>query len=182
VLCSNCGVENIANAKFCQNCGAELQLPTPEMMSGVELASLGSRGVAYLIDMGVIIIIGLIVGFVWGILLYLFLLSGTDTTIDSLFANITGFIIFMGYFILLEGPLGKGQTLGKRLLKIRVVNKEDRKIIGYGGSFLRNILRLIDGIFFYLIGILSISSSDLNQRIGDKTAHTIVIKEQMQND
>jgi uncharacterized RDD family membrane protein YckC len=88
----------------------------------------------------------------------------------------------MGYFILLEGPLGKGQTLGKRLLKIRVVNKEDRKIIGYGGSFLRNILRLIDGIFFYLIGILSISSSDLNQRIGDKTAHTIVIKEQMQND
>lgn len=175
MLCSNCGVENIPNAKFCQNCGVELKSNSTEITSEIELATLSSRIVAYLIDFGATFIICVVAGVVWSMALYIF--PGPDATIDDILANIVGVIIGFGYFTLLEGPLGNGQTLGKRLLKLRVVKEEDHTIIRYRGSFVRNILRLIDGIFFYLVGILSISNSDLNQRLGDTAAHTIVIKE-----
>ena len=134
----------------------------------IQLASLGSRIVAYIIDTLIVFVLIVI------IMIPIVAVQYDDSS--TLLADLLGILIFFGYFILLEGPLGKGRTIGKRALKLRVV-KKDQSMIGYGASFGRNILRLIDGFFFYIIGMIFISSSDLNQRLGDKAADTIVIKE-----
>jgi uncharacterized RDD family membrane protein YckC len=87
------------------------------------------------------------------------------------------FIIFIGYFTILEGPLGNGRTIGKRIVGTRVVKEEDQSVMGYRDSFVRNTIRIIDAIFIYLVGFIFIVSSENEQRLGDRAAHTIVILE-----
>jgi uncharacterized RDD family membrane protein YckC len=83
------------------------------------------------------------------------------------------FVIYVGYFTLLEGS--KGQTIGKMVTKIKVV-REDGGHIDMNQALTRNILRIIDGLFAYLIGAILIWRSDKKQRLGDNIAKTIVIK------
>jgi uncharacterized RDD family membrane protein YckC len=83
------------------------------------------------------------------------------------------FIIYIGYFTYLEGS--QGQTVGKMITKIKVV-REDGKPIDMNQAFRRNILRIIDGIFVYLIGAILIWRSDKKQRLGDSIAKTVVVK------
>ncbi len=92
--------------------------------------------------------------------------------ISILFVKSVAFI----YFVLLEGPVGKGQTLGKRLMKIKVV-AEDGKVPGYGQSVVRNILRIIDMLpALYLVGVVLIFMTENDQRLGDLAAKTVVVK------
>jgi uncharacterized RDD family membrane protein YckC len=83
------------------------------------------------------------------------------------------FVIYVGYFTFLEGS--KGQTIGKMVTKIKVV-REDGGQIDMNQALTRNILRIIDGLFAYLIGAILIWRSDKKQRLGDNIAKTIVIK------
>lgn len=83
------------------------------------------------------------------------------------------FVIYIGYFTILEGS--KGQTIGKMVTKIKVV-REDGGPIDMNQALTRNILRIIDGLFVYLIGAILIWRSDKKQRLGDSIAKTIVIK------
>ena len=83
------------------------------------------------------------------------------------------FMIFIGYFTFLEGK--GGQTLGKKMAKIKVV-KEDGTPCDFRSALIRNILRFVDGLpTFYIIGIMSIAMSAKSQRLGDRAAKTIVI-------
>jgi uncharacterized RDD family membrane protein YckC len=59
--------------------------------------------------------------------------------------------------------------------KIKVV-REDGGQIDMNQALTRNILRIIDGLFAYLIGAILIWRSDKKQRLGDNIAKTIVIK------
>lgn len=197
MYCPKCGKENTEDDNFCISCGEELRSykgrdnlhninaksnsnygneisegdmnysysRKPVENSKIQLASLGSRIGAYIIDTLIIFVLMIII-----------MIPIVAVQYDASLADLLGILIFFGYFILLEGPLGKGRTIGKRVLKLRVV-KKDQSMIGYGASFVRNILRLIDGIFLYIIGMILISSSDLNQRLGDRAVDTIVIKE-----
>ncbi len=85
----------------------------------------------------------------------------------------TLFVIWLAYFTILEGTAG--QTVGKLICKIRVI-KEDGSPCDLPTAFVRNILRVIDGIAFYLVGAIFIARSDKKQRFGDKIAKTIVVK------
>jgi uncharacterized RDD family membrane protein YckC len=82
-------------------------------------------------------------------------------------------IVWFLYYTLLEGRYG--QTLGKWLVKIKVV-KEDGAPISYGDAAIRTILRIIDGLFDYLVGAILIWTSDKKQRLGDRLAHTVVVQ------
>lgn len=78
------------------------------------------------------------------------------------------------YSVLFETFL-EGQTIGKRLLKIKVV-----KIDGYQASLAdyitRWLFRVVDvNIMMGFIAIISVIVSDKNQRLGDMTAGTGVI-------
>jgi len=83
------------------------------------------------------------------------------------------FIITIAYFTYLEGS--KGQTIGKMITKIKVV-REDGRPIDMSQAFIRNILRLIDGLIAYLIGAILIWRSDKKQRLGDRIAKTVVVR------
>ena len=62
------------------------------------------------------------------------------------------------------------------IVKLRVVREADGSPIGYGAAAVRTVLRIIDGIFIYLIGAILIWTSDKKQRLGDRVAHTIVVR------
>ncbi len=84
------------------------------------------------------------------------------------------FIIF-AYFILMEGFVG--WTIGKKMLRMRVVDEEGKKI-GIMKSLFRNVLRLVDGLpAFNILGAVMISATPKNQRLGDFIAKTTVIRE-----
>lgn len=99
--------------------------------------------------------------------------AGTALTSIGL---LLGFIVAIGYAFLLEG-LWDGQTVGKKVLGIKVV-KEDGAECTLGASFLRNLLRVIDGLFYYAVGFLVMAISDKRQRIGDRIAGTVVAREE----
>jgi uncharacterized RDD family membrane protein YckC len=78
------------------------------------------------------------------------------------------------YFILFEGAYG--QTVGTMAVKIKVV-LDHRTNIEH--AVVRTVLRIIDAIPYfipYLVGAIFIWTSDTKQRLGDRVAHTVVIK------
>jgi uncharacterized RDD family membrane protein YckC len=79
----------------------------------------------------------------------------------------------VGYYIVCEAATGT--TLGKRMVGIRVVG-EDGEHITFGAAFVRNLVRLVDCLFFYLVGGLFALTSTRGQRLGDRAAHTIVVR------
>lgn len=86
-------------------------------------------------------------------------------------------VVIFAYFIFLEWLTGR--TIGKYLLKMRVVTVEGMKIT-FKQSLLRNFGRLIDGLpCFNIAGMVSIARSGQKQRIGDKLAKTVVKKNQI---
>jgi uncharacterized RDD family membrane protein YckC len=79
----------------------------------------------------------------------------------------------LGYYVLCEAATGA--TLGKRMVGIRVVS-EDGKGLTFGAAVVRNVLRLVDGFFFYLVGAIFALTSSRGQRLGDRAAHTVVVR------
>jgi uncharacterized RDD family membrane protein YckC len=79
----------------------------------------------------------------------------------------------LGYYIVCEAATGA--TLGKRMVGIRVVD-EDGDRVTLGAAIIRNLLRLVDALFFYLVGFLFALTSSRGQRLGDRAAHTIVVR------
>jgi uncharacterized RDD family membrane protein YckC len=70
---------------------------------------------------------------------------------------------------------GSGQTLGKRAMRLRVV-RADGGTASMGGIAVRTILRVIDGIGLYLVGmVVMLVSGKRRQRLGDMAGGTIVV-------
>lgn len=87
------------------------------------------------------------------------------------------FLLQFGYFALFEWRW-RGQTPGKRLLKLRAI-REDGRPLTFWEAAARNLIRLFD-MFpppFYSIGLVSVFASRTDQRIGDLFAGTIVVRE-----
>ncbi len=120
----------------------------------------GPRFVAVLIDF-------IIIGVVGGILSAIFGPSNAGAS-----GGLTG-LLALAYIIVMEAT--QGATVGKMVMGLRVV-KEDGSPISWSESIIRNLLRIIDGLFAYLVGAILIWTSPLKQRLGDRVAHTVVIK------
>ncbi|WP_276279151.1 RDD family protein [Halorussus caseinilyticus] len=127
-------------------------------------------------------IIDSLVGFaiLLGVVLLFGVMGGATGNSDiagsfGLIGLLLGFVgsVFYGFF--LEG-YWDGYTVGKKLLGIKVV-KEDGSECGYGSAFLRNALEIIDGLFYYVVGFIFMASGDKRQRLGDRIAGTVVVKE-----
>ncbi|MDQ7962208.1 RDD family protein [Flavobacterium lindanitolerans] len=137
-------------------------------------ASIGDRILAYLLDFlaktAYVIVIYSV--FFYGL--------GINKLMDKMddWSRISILVLFYMpvafYSLLLESML-EGQTLGKRLLKIKVV-----KIDGYQASFgdylMRWLFRIIDVSFSSgIVGLVSIIASEKSQRLGDMAGGTSVI-------
>ncbi|MDD7317561.1 MAG: RDD family protein [Prevotella sp.] len=132
-------------------------------------ASLASRIAAWLIDIIAIII------YTTGIT---YILIEISPDIEGSFSLVI--FLFLVYFPAFGYPLlcemfFNGQSLGKRLLKIRVV-KKDGSIPTLGDYVMRWLLFIIDGPMLGCLGILFILLSKDSQRLGDMAAGTMVIK------
>ena len=95
----------------------------------------------------------------------------TYQTVSQTLTYLVGVLL---YFTLLEGYLG--QTVGKMLLGIKVIREDNGEVPGLGTAALRTILRIVDGIFGYLVGFIAVMASAKRQRLGDMAAHTLVVR------
>jgi uncharacterized RDD family membrane protein YckC len=207
--CQQCGTPASPGAKYCEACGAKLiaerasqapppGAPQPEPASVPPYApaptfqpsyapvspyqGVAIRFVAILIDTIIIAIISGVLTFpLQTPIVTVTNVTGTPTiaTTPNPLGWLSGgvsLLIFLLYFILLEGAYG--QTVGKMAVKIKVL-KEDGTKIDYADAAVRNILRIIDAIPYfvpYLLGAILIWTSDMKQRVGDRAARTVVVK------
>lgn len=145
-----------------------LIIKTPEGIEfSLPLAGPITRFLAWAIDLGTIIAIISILNVVLGIL-------GVISRDLAVAANIIGFfVVSIGYGILTEW-YWNGQTLGKRLLRLRVMDEQGLRL-QFSQVVIRNLLRFIDSLpALYLIGGLVCLFNKRAQRLGDFAANTIV--------
>ncbi len=153
----------------------ELELPE-EIDLQVELANVGSRTLAILVDIG----LGGLVLFIIYALTMLFARDVADEFVTGQRLKVVAFFVFFGfqwiYFNFFEW-LWNGQTPGKRLLHLRVIKVDGSPVSGVD-VLLRNLSRPIDTLGpMGLIGLLMIFVSRKAQRLGDLMARTLVIHE-----
>jgi len=89
------------------------------------------------------------------------------------FAYVLWFAGYIAYFVYFEGS-ASGQTLGKRILAIRVIDFNNGGEIGYGRAFVRLVVRFISGFFCYL-GYLWMLWDKEKQCWHDKAANDVVV-------
>ena len=136
-------------------------------------ASVGERIGAHLIDM--------VLKVAYCLVLYGIILQSVSNTFRNSVDKYTAVALFILSFLpvvfysfILEATL-EGQTLGKKLLKIKVV-----KLDGYQASFgdylIRWLFCVIDTLLFWgFVGLITMVASKKVQRLGDISAGTAVI-------
>lgn len=88
---------------------------------------------------------------------------------------LASFLLAIGYSIYFEWN-HRGQTIGKRILQIQVINDQGLKL-SFSQVVIRNLLRVIDQIpLFYFVGGLAASIDKSGRRLGDIIAGTVVIR------
>ena len=148
-----------------------LRIATPEGVDlELKLAGVGSRFSAALIDF--VIQMALLAA-----LVVPFLIAGDLSGWGGAAFAILAFLLFLGYDVLFE-VLNSGRTPGKQLNGTRVV-RVDGSPVRFLTSAVRNALRLIDMLFFYLVGVVAILVTTRNQRLGDLAAGTLVVRERL---
>jgi len=158
-------------------------IETPESVSfAYELAGLGSRGVAFALDM-------LLVGLIWlgeaaiatlvGYLLSRALPEDAFAGALAWIAGVAAVVIFAtmwAYFVIGE-VARNGRTWGKGRLGLRVV-RDDGSRVGFLDSVIRNLLRVVDMLpGNYAVGMLCILLNKKHKRVGDMAAGTVVVRD-----
>jgi uncharacterized RDD family membrane protein YckC len=85
-------------------------------------------------------------------------------------------VIQFGYSIFFEG-MWHGQTPGKRLAQIRVVEQNGQPV-SWASVIIRNVIRVVD-VGLALIGLVVILIDKNERRLGDLAAGTLVIRERL---
>jgi uncharacterized RDD family membrane protein YckC len=149
---------------------AQLDLRTPEGIDfALPLAGPVSRLLALWIDLGVISVAGTVL-----MKLLAVVAAFQPDAAQGLF-TVLYFLIALFYGMLTEW-LWQGQTLGKRLVGIRVIDR-DGLPMHVSQIIVRNLLRPVDMLpAFYLAGGIAVLSSRYGQRIGDMAANTVVVR------
>lgn len=147
-----------------------LQVRTPEgILFSFLLASPITRLLAVSIDVACVLVIISslrIVAAFFGIL---------SADVAMAFQIIGYFVVSIGYGILTEWSW-RGQTLGKRLLRLRVLDQRGLKL-EMSQIVIRNLLRCIDILpAFYAVGGVVCLFTRHAQRLGDIAANTIVVR------
>jgi uncharacterized RDD family membrane protein YckC len=123
------------------------------------LASIPRRIIAKIID-------------TWGIAAVIGLFAGLLSLISPVVGETAYGILLLpwfAYFFFKDGL--SGQSIGKRMLKIRVVHHETKRPCSFGQSFGRNLSGLF--IFDWLFAL-----GEKRMRLGDMIANTEVVNEQ----
>lgn len=196
--CTACNREINGDPRFCPYCGNNLSpqpaqaaqpyaaatsppaspaapIPPGEAFVGQRAASIvppeatvgvGKRFVAVLIDGMVLFFIGYLIAMMTG------QTTGAGFSLTGAPAFLW-FLIVLAYYVVMEKMYGA--TVGKMALGMKVL-KTDGTPLEWNDSLIRNLLRIVDALFFYLLGAILIWTSPLRQRLGDRVAKTVVVK------
>jgi len=148
----------------------ELKIRTPEGIAFSQLlAGPVTRFFAWFIDQLCIQVVMTVLGIV------LSLLEIINFEVAIAFYVIGWFAISIGYGIFFEWTW-RGQTIGKRLFRLRVVDVEGMRL-QFNQIVVRNLLRFVDSLpLFYFIGGVTCWLNPKCQRLGDIAANTVVIR------
>jgi len=167
-------------------------LPVPSELGLAPYLGVGfaRRAAAQVFDLIIFDVLGLILSSITGIFVALYgivrgipqpvmsaklLASSPYSTMAFYIAFLIGYLF---YHAICEGIYGA--TLGKLIFKLCVISEEG-KAATMGSAFIRSLAFYVDILFFGLVAALSMRSSKLQQRLGDKWAKTVVIKRSSTN-
>ena len=159
----------------------QLNIDTPELVAiQMPLAGIGSRFIALLIDTLIwaagLIVLALVL---WAFRPALQAFSSLSYQWTVAIFTLSIFLLNWGYFTLFEA-FWQGRTPGKRIARIRVIQRSGRAI-GIFESMARNFIRYVDQIpFFYAVGVVAVFATRQHQRLGDLAAGTLVVRDREQ--
>jgi uncharacterized RDD family membrane protein YckC len=154
---------------------SELSINTTQNVAiNFNAASVGDRILGYVLDIIVKAAYGIFIYFIFFYWLEIDnLIAGDDFWSQRALQVL--FYLPVAFYSLAFESLFEGQTVGKRIMKIKVI-KIDGYQAGFGDYFIRWLMRLIDiSISMGLIGLISMLVSKKIQRLGDMAAGTAVI-------
>ncbi|MCZ6613058.1 MAG: RDD family protein [Thaumarchaeota archaeon] len=141
----------------------------------IELASLGRRVIATLFDTSILIALGVITVTAVGLPI-----KPSDSINFSDFGWLASQAVFLVIFIIYFSTLEwlTGQTIGKKIVGIRVIGQVDHENPSFISAIARNVLRYVDYIpyLFPIIGVVLILATKKRQRLGDLVAKTYVVR------
>lgn len=133
------------------------------------IVGVGERIVAFLIDGFILYLYAILVQYIGQAIGYLYEDTWTQRGLMGLI-----FLPAMFYSLIMH-VMFNGRTVGKLLLKMRVV-MVDGSPAHWSNYLVRWMLRLVDiWLFLGSVGLLAILFSDKRQRLGDAAAGTVVI-------
>ena len=156
MYCKKCGKEIADDIEYCPGCGVAINV------SELELASIGERFLAFIID-------SVLVGFVVGVVFWPGnLISPHVPFLDLGFRNMALFL----YWTYTEGTTG--QSLGKKIMKIKVTDLQGEPI-----DMSRSLYQAIGKAFLLpldaIVGLMMYQ--DKEQRLFNHLSETIVVRE-----
>jgi uncharacterized RDD family membrane protein YckC len=164
-----------------------LLIDTPENITfGYEIAGIGSRFLAALVDTTLIVLLQILVNFL------MILVVSSIMNLEDVFSasdpfgssvswvialiGLIAFFFFWGYYIFFE-LLTNGRSPGKSLVKLRVI-RVDGTPITLSETIVRNLVRLVDFMpLAYGVGVITMFINPQSRRLGDLAAGTLVVRE-----
>jgi uncharacterized RDD family membrane protein YckC len=134
-----------------------------------EVAGLGERIVAYLIDWAMFVAIMI------AAIIVLSATGGMENKI-VLFVLLTVYAVLFVFYDLICETTMNGQSVGKRVMKIKVVSLDGARP-RFSQYLLRWLFRIVDfSLSSSLCGLICVAVSDKSQRLGDMVAGTSLIR------
>ncbi len=150
----------------------------PQAASDVNV--LGQRAAATIVDVILLMAVAMVVFVVQTIIGYVLAAIGIEGvllaawTVFILLTNLAIVVFPVAYYVYFESR--KGQTVGKMVSGIKVIREDTGEAPDMKAALIRTLLRIVDGLFAYLVGFLIASNSEKRQRLGDMAAHTLVVR------
>jgi uncharacterized RDD family membrane protein YckC len=172
--------------------------PLPVSPGGQPLADFGNRLLAYLIDAAILVGVTMIVALPAFLIFFFTVVQRTieDTAPDGTVPDVDigqfllgGLALEVGLFVFVmaatyvytvELMYRSGQTVGKRVMKLRVIPLDPRARLTRGVAAKRWLVQSVGGavlpLFTYLDGLWQLWDKPYLQTLHDKFAQTVVIR------
>ncbi len=156
-----------ATCEFGMNSDQAIVVHSPEHVAiHLVAAGFGRRFAAFMIDLMLIAGLTSLISMVTRIF---------PDAVATIITTTAGFVIMWGYHVFFEVARG-GQSIGKRLLSLRVVDARGLPV-DLRQSLVRNVVRALDMVPLGGVGVATCLLDRHRRRLGDLVAGTLVVEE-----